>query len=603
MTYKDLKPSNAKIQVKKIIGFDIETYGDNNLFLLGTCYSTNEKFTFYEKSSMQKYLLMQDDKTYIVASNLQFDFNVLFHGSEYFYDFKPIINGSTMIAMIYEGEGVKQYYVNTEDKEILYRKKQIHFIDSYNYMQGSVEYYGKIIGVSKMEKPKNLGEIPSTQDDWNYLAEYCMRDSEVTCKFMMFLQENYNAIGTTMKLTSASTSMELFKRKYLSRTIKSEEQTINKANDKLFASYYGGRTEIFKRGYYKNMNYLDFNSLYPSCMMNEYPDPNSAKFVHYPSKEIIEYEGIANVRMEIEEMHIPILPVMEKKLLFPTGKIRGTYTHLEIRKAQQEGYVLKQIFWSIYYHKTFEPFKRFVEDMYSKRMEYKNEGNKAEMVFKLLMNSLYGKFAQKNMSEITFMDYSDDVKTKKTIEEFPEGDDISYTFGQDNKGYMIQKKICTSAFVRPIFAIYTTAYGRVKLWDVLNKYDGAYCDTDSIVTRKEVPTSMILGDLKLECKIKRGIFIKPKCYTYLDNNDKQVTKMKGVPRADESTFEKILARKNVEYMKFTKIKESIKGGILPNTKVMMRKFLNLEDNKRIWTQRFNPYEYDEFSEPYNVEVH
>jgi len=590
----------SKIKPRKIIGFDLETHGDNNDFLMGTIYTNDKQLPFYNKEKMQEYLLSQENDTYIVASNLHFDFSVLFYNSEYFYQFQQIINGSQLVSAIYEGTAIQKKYVNVDGKEQLYKRRTIYFIDTYNYMQGSVEYYGKILGIQKLEKPKTLSEIPRTPEEWKELETYCMRDSEITYKFTMFLQENYNIIGTNMKLTASSTSMELFKRKYLHRNIHSEESHMMNINKKLFDSYYGGRTEIFKRGYYKNMKYYDFNSLYPSVMMNDYPDPDSAKYVTFPSKNIIEYEGISEVIMEVEEMNVPILPVMHHKLIFPIGRIRGTYTHLEIRKAIDEGYTLKKIMWTIYYRKVFKPFETFVNDMYSKRMEFKKQKNPTELVFKLLMNSLYGKFAQKNMSEIKFIDYNNLEEKERIFLEYPEHHGIKYTHNKDGKGYLVKKGICTSSFVRPIFSTYTTAYGRMKLWDVVNKYDGAYSDTDSIVTRKEVGNSLILGDLKLETTIRKGIFVKPKCYTFTDVDGEEVTRLKGVPRANINTFEKILEHKNVNYMKFTKMKESIKRGFNPNRKVMMSKKMNLEDDKRIWTMNFNPYFYDEFSKPHKV---
>ena len=916
--YSTLSPLlTGKIKPKHIIGFDVETHSDKNEFLMGTTYTESEQKTFYTREKMQEYLLSQPDNTYIVASNLQFDFSVLFYNSKYFFKFQQIINGSQLVSAIYETDNIQKKYVDIDGKQVLYGRKTIYFIDTYNYIQGSVAYYGKVLGIPKLEKPSTLSEIPQTPEEWKELETYCMRDSEITYKFTMFLQENYNIIGSNMKLTSSSTSMDLFKRKYLKRDIKSEEKKFSNVNKKIFSAYYGGRTEIFKRGYYKNMKYYDFNcfsedtellttngfkkyseinentvcygmkndrlrkqsvrklfmyniddelirltnentdmmvtknhrvyykdyirskqskekyktwtewkikkaidipqtyikfpnaklynghyrpnifilrlcawyitegsisksgmieisqsltineykckilerlledcnikyrrtiriqkgkkylyihfrkeyiekyftnisslnsynmrlinrfqdlsydckriffnelmlgdgsrqkgkttyvsysnellddiqilctmielkcsinyknhvanikihrdgnsqidkkeiikykgkvwcvntplqnvvvrrngkifisgnSLYPSCMLNEYPDPDTVKYVSFPTSKVFEYEGVSEVMLEIEEMDYPILPVMHKKLIFPTGKIRGTYTHLEIRKAIDEGYSVKKIFWSVYYKKTFFPFKAFVEDMYSKRMNYKEQKNPTELVFKLLMNSLYGKFAQKNMSEIKFIDYENLEEKERIFTEYPEHEGILYIRNQDNKGYLVKKNICQSSFVRPIFSVYTTAYGRVKLWDVLNKYDGAYCDTDSIVTKKEVNNSMKLGALKLETEIRKGIFVKPKCYTYTSKDGKEVTRLKGIPKADTKVFERILEHKSVEYMKFTKMKESIKRNFIPNQKILMSKKMGLEDDKRVWNMMFTPYFYDEYSRPYKV---
>lgn len=581
--YNQLKKLHGKIKKKKIIAFDTETYGETNEFILGTIYTDNETKTFRNKEEMQTYLISQDTKVYIVASNLEFDFNVLFYNTKYYYKFKPIINGSTLIAEIYQK----------------YDEHKLYFIDSYNYFKSSVETYGKILGIQKITKPKFLGQYPKTEEEWKELETYCMRDSEITYKIVNLIQDGINVSGGQLKLTIASSSIDTYKRKYLSKTLNSEEQKFMNINEKLFKAYYGGRTEIFSRGYIKNYNYLDYNSMYPSVMLNEYPDVNTVKFVNQPDKLILEYEGVSSVLLECPYMHIPLLPVQSDKLIFPIGTIRGEYTHIELRKAEEQGYKIKKIYWSIYYTKTFYPFKEYILEMYHKRNELKKEGNSLQLVYKLLMNSLYGKFAQKNMTEIEFINLEDEEQKQEVLNKYPRGE---YYINKENKGYVIQKGICKSSFVRPIFSIYTTAMSRIKIQNDLIKYKGIYCDTDSIVTKKDIPDSNILGELKKELYIKRGIYVKPKMYSIVTSENEEVTRLKGIPKATINTFESILNGKNVQYMKFSHMKESHSKCISPNTKLIVSKKISLEDNKRIWNQKFNPYIFDDYSKPYIVKM-
>jgi DNA polymerase elongation subunit (family B) len=157
--------------------------------------------------------------------------------------------------------------------------------------------------------------------------------------------------------------------------------------------YYGGRTEIFKRGTFENVSCYDINSLYPHSMMNEMPNPNSAKCVDVGSMYIInKYHGITDVTINIPDMYIPPLPYRSDKLLFPVGTISGYYTHIELRNALKHGCTILDIRESVYYSKTCRPFDTYVTHHYNTRKQLKKENNKLELMHKLLLNSLYGKF-------------------------------------------------------------------------------------------------------------------------------------------------------------------------------------------------------------------
>lgn len=81
-------------------------------------------------------------------------------------------------------------------------------------------------------------------------------------------------------------------------------------------------------------------------------------------------------------------------------------------------------------------------------------------------------------------------------------------------------------------AMFVTAYARMHMNKLKIKYQDNiyYTDTDSIVLDVELPKSLIsnkLGDFKMEYKIKKGIFIAPKVYGLLLEDDTEVIKIKG----------------------------------------------------------------------------
>ena len=598
-----LKPLFSKhLKNKRIIGFDIETHGKNNTFYMGGLYLPDGTYkSFYDKQKLlnefkkKKYY----GSTYVVATNLAFDLVGTFFNTKEWNSNDIIMSGGRMISATLHAKN----------------RQKLTFIDSFNHAPLSVEQMGEILKLPKLKQPKALGKIPQTNLEELELEVYNKRDCEVTQNFTELLMNGYYDAGGKIKLTIASTSLDIYRRKYLRYPINKEEKLLGWCpNDMIFKSYYGGRTENFKRGYIKSTSFdyetntfkkegihyrlYDINSLYASCMINKYPDPNHARYKHEGNIKLINtYEGVSKVKMFCPKMRYPFLAVrLNGKLTFPTGVIEGYYTHVEIRKAITLGYRLDTIEETLYYKKTFYPFKEFVLDMYKKRNELKAKNDPREIVYKLVMNSLYGKFASKHLTETIFFNKENlDNEGLEAVKNNP-----ATIMKDDNNGMIINKKICNEAYVLPILSSYTTAYARIKLYDYLVNYNGIYCDTDSIVTSRIIPESDELGKMKVDYDIIEGILVKPKMYMFKilkKGKVEEIIKLKGIPKKvifnneeikiNKEVFLSILDGQEVKYKKFTKLKEGIRRGLMPNSIMDMKKYIQLTDNKRIWLDDFN----------------
>jgi len=229
--------------------------------------------------------------------------------------------------------------------------------------------------------------------------------------------------------------------------------------------------------------------------------------------------------------------------------------------------------------KVCQPFKGYVGELYSLRKKYKSENNSMELVVKLLLNSLYGKFGQK------FIGRDNWIPANISMEELDKLDKVERV----GDFFCVKKTSDPSCFCIPIWASYTTAYARDKLFSYIIETDPYYCDTDSIITDKELPESSELGEMKLEMYIKHGVIVKPKMYALLDGNNQEYVKVKGVgTRLTIESFKSILRGEKVSYIKFTKFKESMRRGLIPNELQNVEKDLSLEDTKRIWSSPFDP---------------
>ena len=587
------KATKQRFHSKRIFGFDIETHSDNKGFLLASIVGEDRYNNPYCKVFYNKADLITELKTNVVfrnaelyATNLGFDFMGTFFDQSDIGNFRFIERGSSMLS-------AKTYFKDdgfTANPKKESKSKQdrssLQFIDSLNYAKMSVDAMGKLLGYHKLESPV-FGKPWSRMNkkEQAYMVDYNIRDSEITYRFMKeIIIPSIEALGGNVNLTIASSAMSLFKNKYLGDYVVHP----NKIGvlRRLFLGFYGGRTETFSRGSFENANYYDFNSLYPSVMASEeYPDPNSQRVSHSDRDDYIMHcSGVSEVDITIPEQKYPPLPHRDElgKVIFPYGNLRGSWSHVELKYAVEEcGCKITKVYESIYYLLERTPFKAYVEDLYAKRREYQQEAeyNPMEKVTKLMMNSLFGKFGERfdgkgatiHKDAVT----AKDIEGSINIEEI--GDFYKLIEDQDPKAHCI-----------PIWAIYVTAYGRIKLHKALSKHKALYCDTDSLITFDEIDTSTSLGDLKLEMKVAKGITIRPKMYACYSDKGKDYIKIKGLgvryqPKTLKAFSDDFIAKPMVMYHHFTKFREAIrKGDVVPNQIVLRQKEFNLEDTKRDW---------------------
>jgi hypothetical protein len=171
-------------------------------------------------------------------------------------------------------------------------------------------------------------------------------------------------------------------------------------------------------------------------------------------------------------------------------------------------------------------FKEYVETLYNLRMKYPKT-NPINFVAKLLMNSLYGKFGMRtettdvkvfNCSDPTGMNsfnecftlWGESIKDLITIDDYKilvrnsllaykYNDELDLYHGMD-VNIAIASAITANA--RSYMSIFKNN-SNIKLY---------YSDTDSIVVDNPLPDNIVgtnLGQVKLEYKIKRAVFLAP----------------------------------------------------------------------------------------------
>lgn len=160
--------------------------------------------------------------------------------------------------------------------------------------------------------------------------------------------------------------------------------------------YYGGHTDAYiPKG--ENLYYYDVNSLYP-FIMKEYHIPGGKPVwvSNLNNTDLDSIYGFIEAYVECpDSIERPFLPYRKNKetgLLFPTGKWNGVYYSEEFKYARKLGYTIIPLRGYLF-QKTESPFIGYVSSLFNNRLQAKKDGNNAmSFVYKLLMNSLYGRF-------------------------------------------------------------------------------------------------------------------------------------------------------------------------------------------------------------------
>lgn len=379
--------------------------------------------------------------------------------------------------------------------------RSIEMIDTLNYFPFSVKEIGKWVGLEKYD-------FDESKVDRATFDIYCKRDVEIIMKAMIAFHEFINSedLGN-VKITLASQAFSAYRHRFMNKRIfvSSNEIELSIAR----SSYTGGRSEAFFIGKIKGtVHCVDINAMYP-YMMRVHPYPTEYDKVYFNPdtdhiKKLLKYRlVIADCLLDTEENSYPVH--YDTRLVFPLGQFRTVLTTAELTHALENNRV-KGIFAAVTYFKG-RIFEEWVDYFWKKRQLSQKQGDKTgEMLYKLMMNSLYGKFGQRGFQwkDIGICP-SDLMETELIWNEVTQESRKLRRFAG-----LIQEKIekPESKDSIPSIAAHVTGYGRMYLQQLINqagKHNVFYCDTDSLFINdqglanlKQLIKPGVLGKLKLE---------------------------------------------------------------------------------------------------------
>lgn len=321
--------------------------------------------------------------------------------------------------------------------------------------------------------------------------------------------------------------------------------------------YHGGRVEVFHHKPPDILREYDVTSSYPWSMSQPLP---------WTYKETIEkprnlkFEGMVDAWVETPKMHVPVLPVKDKRggLYFPTGRWRGVYTALELRYAQTLGVKVEPL--EAMRFATAQPFDDFITRAFHLK---ETSTGAARQLGKALLNGAYGKFGEKPEKEKLYVFPDEETAQYALVDAETNGRKVT-VLSKSSLRFQLHEVCHWPKHTNFAAAAYITARSRILLHEHLLRAGPAlaYTDTDSIHAPKtkalDAHVNTALGGLKVEMKRLRGEYFAPKLYRLknLDNGETYLAS-KGFPvNADD--FKKIVAGERVFRESFLKVKGQLR---------------------------------------------
>jgi len=165
-------------------------------------------------------------------------------------------------------------------------------------------------------------------------------------------------------------------------------------------SFYGGRFELIKRGHIGECYLYDINSAYPYAL-TQIPDITQGRWFSDTKIHKKSTLGFFFIEAEVsDDVKIAPFPFVKKNrtICYPSGKFRTYVTLYELQMIQDDSRIKYKILESYQFitkKNCSYPFRKFIGSEYYKRLALKEDNEPLEHAIKIILNSMYGKMAQR----------------------------------------------------------------------------------------------------------------------------------------------------------------------------------------------------------------
>lgn len=497
--------------------------------------------------------------------------------------------GARIEPLLFNGKLISIKFVYTEYVGIKKKTRTITFKDSFLLLPMSLRSLCKAFAVDSIKSyfpfglsdinyvgelpaldywsgisPSEYNELPNRKL-WSFKDEaikYCNLD----CKCLFDVLVSFNElvfkefkVNIHASLTLPSLAMRIFKSHYMPKN--TIYQLLGRVEADIRESYSGGAVDVYNPAFNNknisqtdrgNLYYYDVNSLYPT-IMRELVMPIGKPTAFEGDIIKVDPSAYGFFYCKITTPSYLEHPILQRKIktadgirtIAGLGEWDGWISSMEMTNAIKYGYTF-QVIRGYTFNKGYL-FKEYVDKMYELRSTYAKD-NPLNLIAKLLMNSLYGKFGMKPQHTRVEM-Y--DTSTKEAVRELYDfleltGECVQDLIELDNHVIIVHQDIDSFVYsekydlyhgteVNIAIASTITAGGRLWMSSLKNirELKLYYSDTDSVIVNKQLHPDLVgpkLGQFKLEYTINRAVFLAPKVYGLVTSDGESIIKVKGVAK-------------------------------------------------------------------------
>lgn len=426
------------------------------------------------------------------------------------------------------------------------------FVDSYWLLRDSLAKIGKSIGLDKGGQDYHCSNFPHCghkvekqkpmcifYSPMGILKDYNALDCRILHTAIQRFEDEVWSLGGHLRMTVASTAMMLFRSAYLMRDI----PTTSALNKLAREAYVASRVEVIQR-HCENAEYYDINSSFPYSMTK----PQPGRYLGL-AKRWKEGDRMAMVKAKVtipDWTYIPPVPIrVDKRVYFPVGSFERWFMGEDLELILDTGGSIDRVD-EVLRFEPFDDMNGYVSSIYE--MRRKSEDDFQRLVYKYLMNSLYGKFGEGTEKSALL------INPKKK----PPADEIVKIYRAGV--YQVRNEIEVKHSHVPIAANITASSRALITKSLQQAAKGGsvfYCDTDSIVTTERISTGDKLGEMKHEKHIERGTFLAPKLYRLYPGPQ---IRAKGFRSLDTDEFDALAAGNPVTIERMVRVRENFSKG-------------------------------------------
>lgn len=500
-----------------------------------------------------------------------------FHNLEYdlttiFYDHLELFQQEEINVRFY-GWTFKLLYGKKIFGEVRKGDYHIRLLDTADFFRGSLKKIAKILNCEheKLPSPEGLGERRLRT---KYFRAYAKRDAVVAREIGEKIIGLHKEWGIRLTVSIAQMASTIFRHCFVRKGERIPFPSMDCVRLSRLA-YHGGKNGFYAApGIYEECSEIDIVSAYPYAMRS-LPNFASGRY-RFVEEYIPDRAGIYMVRGHYPACRYVAFMTHEGRTIDTPADVDGlAVTSYELEEALRDGFRLDQAVGYVW--EPGPPARNPIEEYIDYFFAQKNRTSKKNpkyLFFKLMLNSMYGKFIQEIKHEkesligLNAQGEVVEIHTRDDLRLLPKYENIS-----EEKLDRVARKLeipeethrTAGGLYNPFIAALITGFTRAHIHRLEHRYNSLHTSTDSVKTLRppeKIKEDDTLGGHKIEIT-GRCVLVRNKLYLHYDGRGRlKKYALHGFHGSAKDLERLIRAReKTYTYEKVNKVRESLIQGL------------------------------------------